>query len=154
MPQTELVAALEQFTGRQGLDAAVAISSEKIQTLADFWPLAGFVFDGPADDAAARERWLGPDGRGVLTDVRGVLAETEPFDMAGVEASLRAVVERRGVKPKDVFQPLRVALAGRPVSPGIFETVVLLGRAEVLGRIDRVLAAADDATPAAGHRAA
>jgi glutamyl-tRNA synthetase len=72
--------------------------------------------------------------------VRAALAELDDFDLAGVEAALRGVVERRGVKPKDVFQPLRVALAGRPISPGIFETVVLLGRSAVLDRIDLALA--------------
>ncbi len=44
-----------------------------------------------------------------------------------------------GVKPKQVFQPLRVALAGRAVSPGIFETVAVLGHEETLMRIDRAL---------------
>ena len=41
-------------------------------------------------------------------------------------------MEREGVKPKQVFQPLRVALAGTTVSPGIFETVAVLGRDETL----------------------
>jgi glutamyl-tRNA synthetase len=136
----ELTRRLEEYTGRAGLSGAVEISRDKLQTLADFWPLAGFVFDGPADDPEARERWLGPDGRAVLAEVRAELDPIESFDLPGVESALRAVVGRRGVKPKDVFQPLRVALAGRPVSPGIFETVVLLGRDEVLRRIDRVLA--------------
>ena len=48
---------------------AVAISQEKIHTLADFWPLAGFAVDGPADDPAAREKWLGEDGRAALAEV-------------------------------------------------------------------------------------
>ncbi|MGI8802423.1 MAG: glutamate--tRNA ligase [Solirubrobacteraceae bacterium] len=138
----ELTRRLEGFTGRGGLEGAAAISQDKLQTLADFWPLAGFVFDGPVDDPAARERWLGPEGREVLASVREALTAVEPFDLAGVEAALRAVVDRRGVKPKEVFQPLRVALAGRPVSPGIFETAALLGREAVLERIDRALSAA------------
>jgi len=50
------------------------------------------------------------------------------------------VVEERGVKPRQVFQPLRVALAGSTVSPGIFETVALLGRDETLRRVDEALA--------------
>jgi glutamyl-tRNA synthetase len=54
----------------------------------------------------------------------------------GIEAALGAVVERRGCKPGEVYQPLRVALAGRPISPGIFETVAVLGREETLARID------------------
>jgi glutamyl-tRNA synthetase len=138
----DLTSELERFTGRDGLAAAAAISAEKLQTLADFWPLAGFVFDGPADDPAAVERWLGVDGRAVLVAVRDALAELDAFSLDGVEAALRGIVDGRGLKPKDVFQPLRVALAGRPVSPGIFETVVLLGRDEVLARIDRALARA------------
>ena len=43
----ELTRRLEEFTGRSGLRGAVEISAEKIQTLADFWPLVGFLFDGP-----------------------------------------------------------------------------------------------------------
>jgi glutamyl-tRNA synthetase len=138
---SELTRELERFTGRDGLGPAAEISAEKLQTLADFWPLAGFILDGPTPDPAALERWLGPQGRAVLAETRTALAELDTFDLAAVEAALRAVIERRGVKPKDVFQPLRVALAGRPVSPGIFETVVVLGRDAVLERIDRALAA-------------
>jgi glutamyl-tRNA synthetase len=137
----ELTRRLEAYTGREGLRDAVAISEEKVQTLADFWPLAGFIFDGPADDPAAREKWLGEDGRAALADVRGALAEVEPFTAEALEPALRAVVEARGAKPRDVFQPVRVALAGTTVSPGIFETLAVLGREASLERIDRALAA-------------
>src|SRR5215217_4922939 len=58
LARDDLVVRLEAFTGRTGLHEAVEISREKIQTLQDFWPLAGFLFDGPADDPAAREKWL------------------------------------------------------------------------------------------------
>src|SRR6185437_140341 len=52
----ELTKRLERYLGRDGdLRPVVAISEEKMQTLADFWPLAGFIFDGPADDPKARE---------------------------------------------------------------------------------------------------
>ena len=59
-----------------------------------------------------------------------------------IEQALRGVVERLGVKPKDVFQPVRVAIAGTTVSPGIFESVAALGRERTLERVDRALAAA------------
>jgi glutamyl-tRNA synthetase len=137
----ELTRRLEEFTGRSGLRGAVEISAEKIQTLADFWPLVGFVFDGPAEDPAAFERTICADGgRETLSAAREALAAApEPFALDRVEAALRAVVEERGLKPGKVFQPVRVALAGTTVSPGIFETVVLLGREETLARIDRAL---------------
>ena len=139
MPTAELTQRLGALTGRSGLAPAVAITQEKLQTLADFWPLAGFIYDGPADDPEARERWLGDEGRAVLREVREVLAGLEAFDAASIEAALREVVERRGCPPKQVFQPLRVALAGRAVSPGIFETVEVLGPDETLDRLDRAL---------------
>jgi glutamyl-tRNA synthetase len=118
---------------------AVAISEEKIQTLADFWPLAGFIFDGPADDPAAREKWLSDGGREALAEARTALERAEPFDAEHIERALREVVAAREAKPKDVFQPVRVALAGSTVSPGIFETLEVLGRHEALSRIDAVL---------------
>jgi glutamyl-tRNA synthetase len=137
----ELTRRLEDFTGRQGLRGAVEISEEKIQTLADFWPLAGFVFDGPVEDDAAFERTIGRDGGvSTLKAVREALAKLEPFDAASVETTLRGIVEASGAKPSAVFQPLRVAIAGSTVSPGIFESVALLGREETLARIDRALA--------------
>ena len=55
--------------------------------------------------------------------------------------SLRGIAERMGVKAKAVFQPLRVALTGTTVSPGIFETVALLGRDETLRRVGQALEA-------------
>src|SRR3984893_10376806 len=66
----ELTARLEAFNARGGLEDAVRISQEKIHTLADFWPLAGTLLDGPAQDPAARERWLGGEGRAAMADVR------------------------------------------------------------------------------------
>jgi glutamyl-tRNA synthetase len=135
----ELTRRLEAFTGREGLGAAVRISQEKLHTLADFWPLSGFLFDGPQDDPAAREKWLGEDGRSVLRDARAALAEVAEFDEAGVREALEGVLERRACKPGAVYQPLRVAISGTTISPGIFESVALLGKDETLRRIDRVL---------------
>jgi len=140
----ELTERLEAFTGRGGLRAGVEISREKIQTLADFWPLAGFLYDGPVDDPAAWGKTIGAEG-GVeaLTAARAALAAIgEPFSQDAVEAALRDLVEARGWKPKQVFQPVRVAIAGTTVSPGIFESVALLGREEALRRIDAALARA------------
>jgi glutamyl/glutaminyl-tRNA synthetase len=138
----ELTELLEHHTGRTGLRAVVEISHEKIQTLEDFWPLVGFIFDGPADDPAAREKWLDADGLGALSDARDALADVDPWDVDGIEAALRVVIEARHAKPKDVFQPIRVALAGTTVSPGIFETLAVIGRAEALARIENTLVAA------------
>jgi glutamyl-tRNA synthetase len=139
LPVPELTRRIEQFTGREGLEGAVRISQEKIQTLADFLPLAGSLLDGPVPDEKARERWLAAEGRAALADVSSALAALESFDEQGVEEALAGVIGARGVKPRDVYQPLRVALTGGTVSPGIFESVVLLGREETLRRIAAAL---------------
>jgi glutamyl-tRNA synthetase len=141
LPADELTRRLEARTGREGLGPAVEISQEKIQTLEDFWPLAGFLFDGPAaGDEKARAKWLGEPGRENLAAAREALAGLGDFSVEAIDVALREVVERRGAKPKDVFQPLRVALTGTTISPGIFESLAVLGRDEALRRIDAALA--------------
>src|SRR3954462_7582448 len=92
MSVDELTARLEAFTGRTGLRDAVAISQEKITTLADFWPLAGFLFDGAADDPKAREKWLDEDHRELLAEARDAIAPLDPFDTGSIEAALREFV--------------------------------------------------------------
>jgi glutamyl-tRNA synthetase len=141
LPLDDLTARLEALTGREGLRGAAEISQEKISTLSDFWPLAGFFFDGPADDAAAREKTLGsPEALERLEQARSALAEVpEPWSEEALETALQSVLERSGAKPRQIYQPIRVALAGTTVSPGIFETLRLLGRDESLRRIDAAL---------------
>src|SRR5262249_55226198 len=118
---------------------------EKIQTLADFWPLVSFFFDGPVDDPKAFDKTIRSDGgMEALTAAREALAQTEPFDPEHIEAALRGVVDRLDTKPGKVFQPVRVAIAGQTVSPGIFESVALLKKDETLARIDSALARARD----------
>ena len=119
---------------------AVEISQEKIHTLADFWPLTGPLLDAPIDDVNARERWLGDDGRARLRAVRKALAELARFEEASIAPTLEGLVEQLECKPREVYQPLRVALTGTTISPGIFESVALLGREETLSRIDAALA--------------
>jgi glutamyl-tRNA synthetase len=141
LARADLVRRLEQLTGRTGIEGAVAIAQEKMQTLADFEPLTAFIFDGPKEDPKAFDKVIGSNGGADnLAAARAALADTEPFDLEHVEQALRRVVEERDVKPNKVFQPLRVALTGGTVSPGIFETVALLGREETLRRVDAALA--------------
>ncbi len=137
----DLTARLEALTGRSGLRGAVGIAQDKISTLAEFWPLTQFFFDGPADDPAAREKILeAPGAKDALSAARAALADVPaPWTEENLESALGDVAERLGVKRKQVFQPLRVAVTGTTVSPGIFETVALLGRDETLARVDHAL---------------
>ncbi len=135
----ELKTRLEQVTGRELPIEAVAISQDKMQTLADFWPLAGFLVERRDFDEQAWAKVMGDGAPERLREARAALEQAEPFDVETVERALRGVVERLDVKPKDVFQPVRVALAGTTISPGIFESGAALGREETLARIDSAL---------------
>ena len=63
--------------------------------------------------------------------------ETPISLLKSVQAAFNGILERHGLKLKDVAQALRVALCGRPVSPGIYDTLMLVGRDEVVARLDR-----------------
>jgi glutamyl-tRNA synthetase len=140
LPIEDLTARLEAFTGRENLAGAVELCREKIQTLADFWPLARFFFDGPVqDDEKARAKFLNEEGLERLSAARDALAALDTFDLESIETALRGVVESLDAKPNKVFQPIRVALTGTTISPGIFESLELLGREESLNRIEHAL---------------
>jgi glutamyl/glutaminyl-tRNA synthetase len=111
-----------------------------MQTLADFWRLAAFLVEPQPTDARAFEKVMGDGAPDRLRRARQAIAEAEPFDAGALEAALRGVVDELGVKPRDVYQPIRVAISGTTVSPGIFESVAALGREETLARIDQALA--------------
>ena len=136
---SDLQRRVEDLVGREVPAEAVAISQEKMQTLADFWPLASFLVERRPVDDGAWQKVMRDGASDRLRAAREALAGAEPFDVEGVEGALRGVVERLGVKPKDVFQPVRVAITGTTVSPGIFESLAALGRDEALARIDAAL---------------
>ena len=140
---------VEQRLGRPVPLDAVAISQEKMQTLADFEPLAGFFLERREIDQGAWDKVMRDGALQRLARAREVLVATESFDAVGVEVALREVVEELGVKPREVFQPLRLAISGTTISPGIFESLAVLGKDETLDRIDAALSHASAVAPPA-----
>ena len=93
------------------------------------------------DPEAVAKQWKdGPVVGELLRDVRETLASLERWEPDAMEEALRALAERRNVAGGKVFQPLRVALTGLTVSPGIFDVLLMLGRERALGRLDAALA--------------
>ena len=145
LPVDELHRRLEEFYGRELPREIVAISQEKMQTLKDFGDLAGPLLDAPTEyEDKAWEKW-GDSAR--LREVRDALAGADAWEVAEIELVLRRMVDEAGVKPKDVFQPIRVALTGTTVSPGIFESLWALGREESLSRVEKALQKAESEAP-------
>ena len=98
--------------------AACAIVQEKAQTLDEVWRLVRFLFEEPADDPRAWEKVMKPDTRPVLEAALEALKDGVAFEPDAIERALRGVVAAGDVKPKQVFQPIRVAITGSTVSPG------------------------------------
>ena len=121
------------------LRRACAIAQDKAQTLSEVWALIGFLFEPPADDPEAWRKVMDADAEANLSAAQAVLREAEPFDAPTLERELGAVVERLGAKPKDVYQPIRVAITGTTVSPGIFDSLAALGREASVERVGRAL---------------
>jgi glutamyl-tRNA synthetase len=125
---------------RERLTAACAIAQEKAQTLDELWPLIAFLFEAPVDDEKAWSKVM--EREGVADGLAGALAvleAAEPFDPPTLEAELGPVAERLELKPRDLYQPLRVAITGTTVSPGIFESIATLGRTEAISRVNSAL---------------
>ncbi|HJU69483.1 MAG TPA: glutamate--tRNA ligase [Gemmatimonadaceae bacterium] len=99
-----------------------------------------FVPDIPYEDQAARQHWKDPRATAdLLRAIRERLATVEPWTPEPMERALRELADQRGVAAGKIFQPLRVALTGTSVSPGIFEVLVAMGRALALRRLDNAV---------------
>jgi glutamyl-tRNA synthetase len=121
------------------LRAACEIVQEKAQTLAEVWPLIRFLFEPPVEDEKAWRKTMKEEAPAALEAAREALAAADRFDPGAVEAALSPLPERLGLKPGRIFQPIRVAITGGTVSPGIFESLAALGQEESLRRIDTAL---------------
>jgi glutamyl-tRNA synthetase len=116
--------------------AVAPLVREKIELLADFMPIAGWFFRPPAFTEEARQRLAAtPEAVRTLREAAVALAQLETYDVAHVEAAVRDLPERLGVKPKAVFAALRLGMSGQSVTPGLFESLVVLGRDEAAGRL-------------------
>ena len=143
MPLEEYTAAVARHLGREPderLRAACEIAQEKAQTLEEVWPLIRFLFEPPVEDPKAWDKVMKDGTRPLLEAAREALAGADGFDPASVEAALAPLPERLDVKPGKLYQPIRVAITGSTVSPGIFESLAALGREESLSRIDAAIA--------------
>jgi glutamyl-tRNA synthetase len=101
---------------------------EKIGRLGEFPAFAGFLFGDVEPDPALLDRR-------VLTAAGEALAALEDWSSAAIEQRLKALCDELGEKPRTVYGPIRVAVTGSRVSPGLYESLELLGRETSLERL-------------------
>jgi len=137
---TEVVAAHLGREPDERLRAACEIAQEKAQTLDEVWPLIGFLFEDPETDEKAWKKVMKDGALPLLKDALEALRGADPFDPAELEASLGSILAEHDVKPGKLYQPIRVAITGTSVSPGIFESLAVLGKERSLERLERAVA--------------
>ncbi|TML19662.1 MAG: glutamate--tRNA ligase [Actinobacteria bacterium] len=115
--------------------AAAPIVQEKIARLGEFPDFAGFLFHEVEPDPTLL------DAR-VLEASAAALANVEPWTAETIERVLKKLCDDLGEKPRTVYMPIRVAVTGSRVSPGLYESLELLGKEEALGRIRSATSAA------------
>jgi glutamyl-tRNA synthetase len=139
MPLEEYTAAVGRHLGREldeQLRAACEIAQEKAQTLDDVWPLIRFLFEPPVDDPKAWGKVMKAGSGEMLVAAAAALEQAEPFEPEAIETALAPLLERFEVKPGKLYQPIRVAITGSSISPGIFESLAALGRERSVQRIE------------------
>jgi glutamyl-tRNA synthetase len=131
----DYAAALLTWLRDQGIEwdedrvrAAAPLVQEKIGRFDEFPSFAGFLFGFVEPDPALLDR-------AILESSAAKLEQVEPWRADGIEAALKALCDDLGKKPREVFAPIRVAVTGSKISPGLYESLELLGRDVSLARI-------------------
>jgi glutamyl-tRNA synthetase len=135
LPPDEYADLLAGYLRERGYDwddelvrKAAPLVQEKIAKLGEFPSFAGFLFEEIELDGT-------PLDGVVLREAEATLRDVEPFTADAIERALRSLAERLELSPRKAFQPIRVAVTGSTISPGLFESLELLGKETSLARI-------------------
>ena len=150
---------LEPFLGRAGLlkdsqidlpwlERVVASLKERAKTLEEMVQMARFYFEDPEGyDEKGKKKFLKPQVVPLFQELIEELSRMDGFSEEEVEGAFNRVLERFGLKLGKLAQPVRVALTGGTVSPGIFEVVVILGKETTIRRLNRAIKNIEDQMP-------
>src|SRR5690606_7227622 len=116
--------------------AALPELQPRAKTVLELIDLAQFIYAvRPIQPDAAAAALLTDDARALLAGIAETLGGLADWSVPAIDAAMRQLAEEKGLKLGKLAQPLRAALTGRTVSPGIFEVMVLIGRAESMARL-------------------
>ena len=125
---------------RTYLISLIRLFQERISTINDFVEWADFFFLKNINiEPAARDKFLTKDLSKEFKIFSERLDALEKFDLENIEAAFRKLVEELGLKPKDLIHPIRVALTGKTVGPGLFEIIYYLGKERTQERLRSVV---------------
>jgi glutamyl-tRNA synthetase len=119
----------------------IEASGDRLKVAGDILAYADFfLVDEPEmDPEAVAKRLATPAAKAHLEAFASRLATVEPFEPGPIEEALKATAEAAGAKVGDLVHPVRVAITGRSVGPGLYDCLAILGREKSLARINRAL---------------
>jgi glutamyl-tRNA synthetase len=130
----------EQYD-RQRLIQIVKLYQGRLATLTDFLERADYLFSEQIHfEPEARNQFLTPDKAPGFQRLSERLRRADPFDAVQTEKVFREVVEELGVESGALVHPVRVALTGKAVGLGLFETMTLLGKEKTITRLEQAFA--------------
>ncbi len=144
VPSAELAALSRPFFEALGLvtdarlEAAVTTLRERSRTLVDLAESGRFYFEADEAmrfDAEAVSKFLKPEIAPALADLAERLSALSTWDQAGLEGAVNALLEQHGLKLGKLAQPVRVAITGQKVGPGVFECLEALGQERAVRRL-------------------
>jgi len=136
LPFLEEKGYIKENFDRQKLKNSVDLFKGRVSTLVDFVDWTEFVFvDDFYKDEEARQKHLSDNKTKEFSLLSERFSQLDPFNVVTAEEAFRDVVEKLGVKSSDLVHPVRVALTGRAVGPGLFDTIALLGRERTVKRL-------------------
>ncbi len=130
------------------IESVILALGDRLKTFSDIVKLGRFFFteDVDFDPAAVKKRLRKPGVPEMLRELDDLLAQTEPYDLATLEAAVHRYAEESGRKMGDVVNPLRVATTGQGVGPGLYDCLYLIGRETCRKRIGAALAMLEEQT--------
>ncbi len=150
-PAERLAESLKPFLQKLGIVAdddryiagAIRTLQPRSKTLVEMAEAAVFYFREVEFDPKAVEKYLTQDAAAILKDLADRLKTLSSWTEKAMEPVFLGLMDHFGVKLGAIAQPLRVALSGKTVSPGIFEVMEVLGRERVLSRIEAAIRLAE-----------
>ncbi len=126
---------------RAWLEKIVEAVGERLTTLADITTYTSYFFtdDFEYDPQAVKKWWTKDNPAEILGGLRDVLAAIEGFEVEKVEGAIWTYLDEKGIQRIKGMQPLRIALTGKSVGPGLFDIITLLGKEKVIERLERAI---------------
>jgi glutamyl-tRNA synthetase len=144
-PDTELAGWFRSELEDRGLEfdqehiaRSLSLIKERAFLLPDLWEQSWFIFKAPEsyDEKAIRKSWK-EDTKELIREVRELLESLDSFKASDIEPAIKDLVGRKEIGFGKIMNPLRLLLVGSNLGPGLMDLMEVLGKEEVLRRIDK-----------------